>query len=108
MGRKTTELFKLLDNMIELLTDAGEEDHWCYHLIKANNHIKDSDFSGITLFLSLFHRDGICDATLSNKIANKQFHAYLSDTYELAYYINRNAEVSTTSPPAPYQELESE
>jgi len=104
MGTKTQELIQVLNDIEAVL--QKDESKWQESISRANNRIKNSDYSGIELLLSYYGGMGSFNDLIigqhsvngkfewkdNSKENNKKLETLRSKAYDLAFYIKHNHE----------------
>ncbi|QBF82325.1 hypothetical protein EXU30_06165 [Shewanella maritima] len=85
MGSKTKELIEVLDRLVQMLDDDGQQ-HWCDWMSRARKRLIESDFNGVEKVLSAYGGMGsfndICLSKITRK--NDRFSELQTRAWELA------------------------
>jgi hypothetical protein len=93
MGPKTKELIEVLDRLVQMLDDDGQE-HWCDWMSQARTWLIESDFNGIEKVLLAYGGMGSFNDIYLSKLTRKNhcFSVLRTRAWELATEIKHEQE----------------
>ena len=91
-GPRTTELLLVLEELISVLQNAGEQ-HWCRWIVTCRNRLERSDYSGIHKLLAAYGGMGsFSDLVLTSSSSEEQLRGLRRRAWVLAEAIRMEYE----------------